>query len=368
LWRSALPVVQISMTKSPKRLFSRINQRHFVIHEWLRFKGVIHRVIRSTGLKRRYIEKWVKRYQKTGTVNDSPRSGRPRVLQPRQVASLVKGAAAQDSVPAALAALQKKGLVPRWISVKTAGRAAKRYLAKKTARVQPVLTATTKAKRLAFCRQRHLLKQIVAVDSTILTAGSFGSRRKVWSKLGTKPVIQKVRKGQQLHVYAGITRYGATKLIRVTGTTGLVSRFTRAGGVEKYRGVCAKEFQQVMRQHLVPQAKRILRAKRQGPPVFLLDGATPHTAADTRNFMRARKIKYLKGWPPNSPDLNPIENVWAWLKRETEMEKPGTGPELWRVAQEKWKRVTPARCHKYMCSFPRRLVKCIQRNGEHTGY
>ena len=356
------------MKKPTKRLFSRINQRHFVIHEWLRCRGVIHRVISSTGLKRRYIEKWVKRYQETGTVDDSPRSGRPRVVQPRQVAPLVKAAAQLDSVPAALAALQRKGLVPRWISVKTARRAVKRYLAKKAPRVRPVLSARTKAKRLAFCKQRHLLKQVVAVDSTILTAGSFGSRRKVWAKLGTTPVMQQVRKGQKLHVYAGITRYGATSLVRVTGTTGLVSRFTKPGGVEKYRGVCAKEFQQVMRQHLVPDAKRILRENEQGAPVFLLDGATPHTAADTRNFMRRRKIKYLKGWPPNSPDLNPIENVWGWLKRQVEMEKPGTGAALWRVARKKWKKVTPSKCSGYMRSFPRRLVKCIQKHGEHTGY
>ena len=289
-------------------------------------------------------------------------------MNPPQVASLVKAAAQRDSVPAALAALQRKGLVPGWVSLKTARRAVKRFLEQKTARVQPVLTASTKAKRLAFSRQRHPLKQVVAVDSTILTAGNFGSRHKVWTKKGTKPVITKYRKGQKLHVYAGITRYGATKLVRVTGTTGLVSRFTKPGGVEKYRGVCAKEFQQVMRQHLVPQAKRILRANRQGSPVFLLDGATPHTAVDTRNFMSARHIEYLKGWPPNSPDLNPIENVWAWLKRLVEVEKPRTAKELWRVARRKWKQLTPSRCHKYMCSFPHRLAKCIQEHGGHTPY
>jgi len=356
------------MKQPTKRLFPRINQRHFVIHEWLRCRGVIHRVISSTGLKRRYIEKWVKRYQETGTVNDSPRSGRPRVLQPRQLAPLVTAAAQQDSVPAALAALQRKGLVPRWISVKTARRAVKRYLAKKAPRVQPVITARTKAKRLAFCKQRHLLKQVVAVDSTILTAGSFGSRRKVWAKLGTTPVMQQVRKGQKLHVYAGITRYGATSLVRVTGTTGLVPRFTKAGGVEKYRGVCAKEFQQVMQKHLVPQAKRIMRAHNQGPPVFLLDGAPVHTAAATRNFMSARHIECLQGWPPNSPDLNPIENVWAWLQRKLAAQEPSTGAAIWRVAQQVWETLTPDMCSNYMCSFTDRLQACASNDGGHTDY
>ena len=325
-------------------------------------------MIYRTGLKRRYIEKWVNRYRSTGTVDDSPRSGRPRVLNPPQVAKLAKAVEQRNSVPAAVAALKKKGLIPRWVSIRTARRAIKRLLQHKKQRVRPVLTAKTRQKRLAFCKERHPVTRVVAVDSTILTAGGFGSRRKVWCKRGTTPVVHKYRKGQKVHVYGGITHFGRTKLVRVTGTTGLAPRFTKPGGVEKYRGVCAKEFQQVMQKHLVPQAKRIMRAHNQGPPVFLLDGAPVHTAAATRNFMSARHIECLQGWPPNSPDLNPIENAWGWLKWQVDRELPGTGAEVWRVAQRKWRKLTPAKCRKYMRSFGRRMRKCCRLNGGDTNY
>jgi transposase len=356
------------MGKAKSPSFSRINQRHAVIYEWRRCRGVISKVIYRTGWQPRYILKWVKRYRDTTNVKDAPRPGRPRVLSSRQVASLAKAAEQRDSVPAAAAALKKKGVVPRWVSVKTARRAVKRVLKQQAPQIRPVLTDRTKAKRLRFCKQRHPVKQLVAVDSTILTAGSFGSRHKVWAKKGSTPVIQKYRQGQKLHVYAGLTRYGATKLFRVTGTTGMAPRFTKPGGVEKYRGVCAKEFQQVLLQQLVPQAKRILRKKGLRKPIFLLDGAPVHRAADTINFMSAHNIQYLHDWPPNSPDLNPIENVWAWLKRETDAQHPQTEAALWRVAKGEWKRLTASKCSKYMRSFNKRMQSCVQKNGGHTGY
>lgn len=356
------------MAKSTKKSIQRINQRHVVLHEWFRCRGVIHRIQINTGCNPEYIRKWVNHYQKTGTLNDSPRKGRPRLLNPSQVASLVKLTEQQDSVPAALAELQKKGRIPRSVSVKTARRAVKHHLEQKAPRIRPVLTDTAKAKRLAFCRRRHDAKRIVAVDSTIITAAGSPSRHKVWTKIGSTPVEYKVRKGQQLHVYAGITRYGATDLVRVTGTTGLAPRFTKPGGVEKFRGVGAKEFQHVLKRHLFPKAKQLLRGKAKGPPIFLLDGAPAHRAAATTNFMRTRKILCLKDWPPNSPDLNPIENLWAWLKRQVKAKNPKKAAAIWREAGAAWREVDAARCRKYMRSFNRRKLVCISKDGSYTGY
>jgi hypothetical protein len=43
------------------------------------------------------------------------------------------------------------------------------------------------------------------------------------------------------------------------------------------------------------------------------DNALIHKAVIIRDFLEGNSIPKLE-WPPYSPDLNPIEIVWAWLK------------------------------------------------------
>lgn len=56
----------------------------------------------------------------------------------------------------------------------------------------------------------------------------------------------------------------------------------------------------------------------QGPNehlIWMQDGAKAHTARRTITFLREHHMDPL-GWPPNSCDMNPIENVWGIIMRE----------------------------------------------------
>jgi hypothetical protein len=60
---------------------------------------------------------------------------------------------------------------------------------------------------------------------------------------------------------------------------------------------------------------------------FMQDGASAHTAKSTMDYLQSIYL-VLPGWPPNSPDLDPIEMIWALLKVRVKAHHPQTKEEL----------------------------------------
>lgn len=363
---------QLRISGSMKRKYSvksnRIGERWHVICCWHKCRGDLDRVHYRTGFRHDRIVRIVRQYLNTGTVNDRPRSGRPKRLSRLQAEALSAAVEAGQSVPAAAAQLKQQGVIPKSVSDRTSRRAVTAASDYRTAVIKPLLTAAAKAKRVAFSQHRYRVGNLVAVDSCIFRCFGFQPRRGVWVPKGTRPVCPKPVKGQQLHVYGGISKHGRTKLITVTGSTGLKKRYFKGNTGILYDGVCAQEFQERVLVQLNRDAKRIMQRAGQPPPVFLLDGARPHTATSTKAFMAAKGISYLHGWPSYSPDLNPIENVWAMMKREVAAHNPCSMAALSAAVNAAWKGVTRCTAAKLMRSFPRRLTKCINMGGECTGY
>ena len=61
--------------------------------------------------------------------------------------------------------------------------------------------------------------------------------------------------------------------------------------------------------------------------IFMQDGAPCHRSKIVSEFLKEKKIKVLE-WPGNSPDLNPIENLWEVLKNKVADKQPSSAKDL----------------------------------------
>ena len=59
---------------------------------------------------------------------------------------------------------------------------------------------------------------------------------------------------------------------------------------------------------------RGLLSHRRGKVVVVWDGGGNHKGPAVRDFLRRNKRRTLERRPPYAPMLNPVEQVWSWLK------------------------------------------------------
>ena len=104
------------------------------------------------------------------------------------------------------------------------------------------------------------------------------------------------------------------------------------------------------------------------PGGFVLqqDGATCHTSRSSREWFASNHWT-VSDWPANSPDLNPIENVWGIMKKALEKKKTKNLNELERIIQDVWDEITLPYLVNLVGSMPHRITKCIDLSGELTG-
>ena len=75
-------------------------------------------------------------------------------------------------------------------------------------------------------------------------------------------------------------------------------------------------------------------------------------------------------WPAQSPDINPIEHLWAIIKRKlNEYEQPPNGMiQLWERIKAIWSNIDEDICMNLIESMPRRIEAVLKAKGKWTNY
>lgn len=99
--------------------------------------------------------------------------------------------------------------------------------------------------------------------------------------------------------------------------------------------------------------------------ILMEDGASSHTARFTQAWHTYYGFNKMT-WPANSPDLNPIENVWRLLKYRIGKRFPRTISELRAIIIEEWDKLEPKDYLHYIHEMPQRCQAVLDNNGGHT--
>ena len=110
------------------------------------------------------------------------------------------------------------------------------------------------------------------------------------------------------------------------------------------------------RMYLTTLRETIGRRQWRADRIWQQDNATAHTAKIVRSWL-SENVKTLADWPPNSPDLSPIENLWGKLWPDAIRLRPKNADELWQRVEEKFREYDDQYIDSLILSFRRRLIR-----------
>ena len=127
----------------------------------------------------------------------------------------------------------------------------------------------------------------------------------------------------------------------------------------------SEEYQGVLESHLLP----FLEEFRLLDITFQQDNASVHVSKSTKAWFASKKINVLD-WPACSPDLNPMENLWAIIVRRiySNNKKYESKEELKAAIRRAWTSIEPKIIRNLVESMRSRIFEVISKGGKQINY
>ena len=100
---------------------------------------------------------------------------------------------------------------------------------------------------------------------------------------------------------------------------------------------------------------------------FQQDNDPKHTSRLAKNFLWDNTPEVID-WPSNSPDLNPIENLWSIVKRNVEKKMPKNTDDLRRFMIQEWNDIPKSILIGLVGSMKCQCELIIENNGERISF
>lgn len=342
----------------------RVAMRHTIATLYKRKPGTtLRELARIAGCSKGVAQRTIAKLKTNTSLQDAPRSGRPQCLQGKALARAVQIGVGS---PVGSSKFVSEQLLSEGFPVvhpNTVRRAYRREgLCYGTAKRGLQLSNRNRAARVAFATShgagRTDFGGVMFTDSKIFVLDNVGD--KVWYIPGNRPTISVPKSSIKVHVYYGVTIHGATNPIFVTGGGSQKSKVLSPKTGIPLRGVGAKEYSTEVLPSLISDGDRLFSGERLYARkwIFQQDNAPAHTAGSSKDVLESRMSgRWIMDWPPCSPDLSWIENVWAWADKRLHRDRANikTAEELRMAISKVFEDLPVAHCRNYVNGMQKRL-------------
>jgi DDE superfamily endonuclease/Helix-turn-helix domain len=357
--------------------------RHRILLEYSKHPN-LNAVARKLNVDPRTVKRWVVRSQ-SGGLAVLKRSGRKCLLSieaARKAVELLLSGKFDNCAQVAVE-LRNLGLTNKVVHATTLSRHAKAQaladgtpILPKTGKPSKALTAKNQGERLAFCQANmgrnwgHVM--ITDRKKFLFSYPGVNVRRVQWLKKGEQRVAFRPNNPMAVNMYAGITKHGVTKAHLVTGTSKLQTTYTNLKG-KASKNITSAEYEDVLTRTLLPEGARLFASAGLSGWILQQDNDPTHKKPSARalkawNAKRRGQVKLLENWPPNSPDLSPIENAWAHVQATVNAAGCKDFDEFQATLLKAWRDLDVSVVKGLMASLPTRLRACVAVEGGITRF
>ena len=299
------------------------------------------------GVNRTTVWRVLKRHNSTGTVEHRKGAGRPAKLYQSVKYKCAKYVNTDLQKPVREISNDIEAKHGTSVSKSTVHRTLQKMkYSKPYPSLVPMLSEKNRLKRIEWALRNKNKHWCHAVFSDEASFWLHAGKVRMWTKGNQKWVIPTVKHSSKVHIWAAFSSMGTFPLCIFS------------------HNLDAAFYVKILEWHLVENAK-VYHDKKW----FLIQDNDPkHTSKRAKKWISDNIPNNVLDWPSQSPDLNPIENLFAWIKNQLKRNCPKTIGDMKTRLEEIWNSITPEFLKPYYKSMRRRCELCVTNNGFKINY